>query len=103
MNFGASCGIWIAFLFLLIPLTIVLVLGLGLRWKYRFMPAMKAREKYAQTIMMIVCYTVGLGSGVCALLFKQQEDGDQFHSYSWVVLCLIFGHYASMDVYFYRV
>merc|ERR1719317_103895 len=53
--------------------------------------------------MMIVCYTVGLSSGVSALLFYKQEDGAQFHRYSWVVLCSCFGHYASMDVYFYRV
>jgi len=103
MDFGSNRRIWIAFLLLLLPLMIVLVIGLGLQWKYRFVPAMKARQKYAQIIMMIVCFTVGVGSGVCALLYNKQEDGARFHSYSWLVLGLSFGHYASMDVYFYRV
>jgi len=103
MDFGVSPRIWIVFLLLLLPSTIVLVIGLWLQWKYRYMPAIKARQNYAQTIMMIVCYTVGLGSGVCALLFHKQEDGAEFYRYSWLVLFSCFGHYASMDVYFYRV
>jgi len=102
-DFGVSRRIWIVFLLLLLPLTIVLVIGLWLQWKYRCMPAIKARRNCAQTIMMIVCFAVGLGSGVCALLFYDQEDGAEFHRYSWVVLCSCFGHYASIDVYFYRV
>jgi len=103
MDFGVSRRIWIDFLLLLLPLTIVLVLGLRVRWKYRFMPAIKAREQYAQTMMIVFCFTVALGSGVCALFFNNQKDGAQFESYSWFVVCVCFCHWASVDVYFYRV
>jgi len=102
MSIGGG-RICIGFFFLCSSLTAVLVIGLWLRWKFRNMPAIKARQKYAQTIMMILCYLIGVGWGVCALIFQYEEGGAGFDSYSSLVLCLVFGHYAAMDVYIYRV
>merc|ERR1719317_1245692 len=54
-------------------------------------------------MMIVFCFTVALGSGVCALFFNNPKDGAQFESYSWFVVCVYFCHWASVDVYFYRV
>jgi len=95
---------WGGFIFLWSSLTIVLLIGLWLRWRFRLTPAIKKRQKYAQTLLMILCYIIGVVGGVCALLFHQDEEGGApFHSYSKMVLSINFGHYASMNVYFYQV
>jgi len=68
-------------------------------------PAILARQKHAQAIMMIFCYTIGVGWGVCSLLFIEQEGTGEI-SVSIIyqfLLFITFGHYASMNVYFYRV
>lgn len=96
--------VWGGFIFLWSSLTIVLVIGLWLRWRFKSRPAIEERQKYAQPLLLILCYLVGVGGGVCALLFHQDDKGEApFHSYSKIVLCINFCHYATMNVYFYQV
>lgn len=94
--------VWGGFIFLWSALTIVLLIGLWLRWRFRFRPAIEERQKYAQPLLLILCYVIGVGGGVCALVFHQDEKG-AFRSYSKIVLLINFGHYAAMNVYFYQV
>jgi len=91
-------------IFLFTALTLVVIVGLWLRWKFRSMPAIKARQKYDQSMMLILCYFIGIGLGICAMLFQKEEwDGAHFRSHSELVLCLTFSHYALMNIYYYRV
>merc|ERR1719193_2300883 len=55
--------------------------------------------------MMILCYTIGVGWGVCSLLFLYQESNGKISigAVYQILLFMTFGHYASMNVYFYRV
>lgn len=95
--------LWGCLIFLFSTLTSVFVIGLCLRWKFRSEPAIKARQKYAQSLMLILCYFIGIGSGHCAMVFQKEQENGLFRSYHKFVVCLIFGHYALMNVYFYRV
>jgi len=91
-------------IFLFSALTSVVLVGLWLRWNFRSMAAIKARQKYDQSMMLILCYFVGIGLGILAMLFQKEEwDGAHFRSHSELVLCLTFAHYALMNVYYYRV
>jgi hypothetical protein len=99
--------IWAGYVFLWFFLTLVLVIGLGLGWKFRLRPEIRARQKHAQALMIILCYIIGVGWGVSSLLFilvaRNEDFGVQIGTIYGLVLCMTFCHYASMNVYFYRV
>jgi len=105
MGIGVNPLIWAGFSFIWCLLTLAFVTGILLGWKYRFRPAITARQKYAQALMMILCFIIGVGWGVSSLLFysKEEESGIRISSIYKLVLWMTFGHYASMNVYFYRV
>jgi len=61
-----------------------------LTWKFRSVLPIKARQNYAQSVMMILSCLTGSGCGVLALLFQKEENVDvHFFSLSSLELCLI--------------
>jgi hypothetical protein len=97
-------SVWVDISILWFLLTIVLLIGLRNAFKFRFTPAMKARQRYAQSIMMILCYITGVGWSVGALtLIWEKGVEKELKAPFMLVLWMTFGNFASFDIYFYRV
>jgi len=91
---------WGGFICLWFSMTTVFVTGLGVTWKFWQTPAL-AREIKSQLTMLILCYASGVGWGYCAIFINQLEK--ESRTFDEIMLCVSFGQYASMGVYFYRV
>jgi len=102
---GVSIGfdLWGGLTILWFSLTTILIIGLSIAWKFRSSPIMKARQKHAQNMMMIVCYLSGVGLGLAALILIRGKGVENYQRPMWLLLCITLCHYAAMDVYFYRV
>jgi len=105
MGIGVNPFVWAGFSFIWSSLAFAFVTGIYLGWRYRLRPAIRARQKHAQALMMILCFIIGTGWSISSLLFyaNDEEDGIQTDNIYKLVLCMTFLHYASMNVYFYRV
>jgi len=84
-------------------LTTILIIGLSIAWKFRSSSAMNARQMYAQNMMIILCYFVGVGFGISALVLNNGKGEEDYYKPSKLLFCITLCHWAAMDFYFYRV
>jgi len=105
MGIGVNPIVWAGFSLIWSSLAFAFVTGIYLGWRYRLRPAIRARQKHAQALMIILCFIIGTGWSISSLFFyaNEEEGGMQTDNIYKLVLCMTFGHYASMNVYFYRV
>jgi len=103
MSVGIDFYLWGGFTVLWFSLTAILIIGLSIAWKFRSLPTMKARQKHAQNMMMIVCYFSGVGLGLSALILIREKGVENYQRPIWLLLCITLCHYAASDFYFYRV